>query len=259
MGRPQRIANKIRNEFCIEQNLEFEILENICFDSGAYVQYKPIRGAQGRILFKESSDSALITINSDIRYLPKKKFVLAHELGHNELHKHVESFICDDRDLIEFNSNKRYESEANEFASELLVPESAFLIDQKRELTGFELIKKIAHDYGSSLTATSIKFVKSGIENCYLIHSSNGRIDWFVNTEGYFLGKIYRGKELPKVSNSYKFFQDGEKRGKEVYVGQTLFPEITKQDLYLYEECIYSDNFNSVLTLITECHDYDNS
>src|SRR5205807_9359977 len=61
-------------------------------------------------------------------YIPelgRRRFVIAHELGHLLLgHGSDILKLCDEGDLLEWAKGQRpYENEANEFAAELLMPE----------------------------------------------------------------------------------------------------------------------------------------
>src|SRR5699024_9157815 len=116
MSRGARIAAQLRDEFFLEDKLEFSILENICLAKDAYVKSADIDGAQGRILFSKNSDSSVITLNNGIDYEPKRKFVLAHELGHRLLHFQLMNFICNENDLKNWG-NTRSEEHTSELQS----------------------------------------------------------------------------------------------------------------------------------------------
>ena len=72
----------------------------------------------------------------------ERRFVLAHELGHMFLHKNANAIFMDTR--TQFNT-AGYESEANKFAMELLLPdeilndyiESGYTIEQVARITGY--------------------------------------------------------------------------------------------------------------------------
>lgn len=72
----------------------------------------------------------------------ERRFVLAHELGHMFLHKNANAIFMDTR--TQFNT-AGYESEANRFAMELLLPdevlndyiESGYTIEQVARITGY--------------------------------------------------------------------------------------------------------------------------
>src|SRR6187401_1975321 len=60
-------------------------LEGILAAENGYLIYKPMSGAQGRIVL--SGDAAIITVNSNVDDLRKRRYILAHEIGHFTLHR----------------------------------------------------------------------------------------------------------------------------------------------------------------------------
>ncbi len=65
-----------------------------------------------------------IAINNQVTYIPRKRFTIAHELGHIFISWHDDITICQtDNYMISKNLLDIQEREANVFASELLLPE----------------------------------------------------------------------------------------------------------------------------------------
>ena len=128
MTKAARAAIKVINEFSITEPNEYPI-EDIIIAKEIFFQNKPMKGADGRIIF--GKNNAIITINDSINYPQKRRFVAAHELGHFELHKNLERFYnCTEADFMKWNKEGNHEVEANEFAAELLMPRNIF----KKEL-----------------------------------------------------------------------------------------------------------------------------
>jgi Zn-dependent peptidase ImmA (M78 family) len=257
MNKGPIFANRIREEFDLNDKIDFQLIEEISFYKDAYVDYKPIEGAQGRIIFKEKSTKSFITINSAINYGPKKKFVLAHELGHALIHREGNQiFVCDEQDLNRWDIDSNLEAEANSFAAELIVPEKKFKELSKGEFSS-EQIRDLSNHFGFSLTAMSIRYTKIGLEKCYSVYSTNGVIKWISWTDDFYLGQIHRGSRIPKGTNTHRYYNKGVKKGKEVVLAKTWFSECHKQDIYLYEDCIYLDQYNSAITLLWVCKDFN--
>lgn len=81
--------------------------------------------------FKESFcgclaiDDLETTIAYNSRHSPqRKKFTIAHEIGHFFLHKHLQSHFYDRADDMLSSSGKVLEQQANSFAAQLLVPQN---------------------------------------------------------------------------------------------------------------------------------------
>ena len=260
MSRGARIADQLREEFFLEDKIAFSVLENICLAHNAYVKLATIDGAQGRILFSNKSDRSVITINDRITYEPKRKFVLAHELGHRLMHFQLMNFICNENDLKNWanaNGNFRYEKEANEFAAALLMPRKAFHADVHSSPLSTELIKEIADKFGTSLTSACIHYTKYGNQPCYLIYSQNGTIQWVGKSEDISWGYIDKGDRPPPGSSPQRFFADCDKTGRDICSVYDWFTDYQDAEFSLYEESMYSETYCSVLTFLWPCDEYN--
>ncbi|MFM7857229.1 MAG: ImmA/IrrE family metallo-endopeptidase, partial [Flammeovirgaceae bacterium] len=84
---------------------------------------------EGALIRKPGTAEWGIFYNSAISSPGRKNFTLAHELGHYLLHreKSPDDIICDRADMLNWESKYRImESEANQFASFLLMPRDDF-------------------------------------------------------------------------------------------------------------------------------------
>ena len=85
----------------------------------------------GRIEFV--NDKAVISINpQQNRYIPRRRFTLAHELGHYILHSsHTKRSFTDSMKTMSRTESywDSYESEANSFAAQLLMPKDLILAE----------------------------------------------------------------------------------------------------------------------------------
>lgn len=256
MSKGENNAKQIRNKYSLEL-LNYDLLEDLSFSIGAFVDYKKIWGAQGRISIASNSKRGVIIINSDITYLPKRKFILAHELGHYIMHKNDRIFICDEEDFVDWNRKNRKETEANEFSAELLMPRDYLLDATSGMPLDISLIYKLKDEFGTSITATLFQFVKHGQVPCCIVFSQNGLIDWFVDSDDFNVGFLRRKVQVPLKTLASDFFIKRQKVSeKEVILASTWFEGKVKQDLYLYEQCHYIDSINAVVSLIWVCEDY---
>lgn len=110
----------------------------------------------------------------------KRKFSIAHELGHYFLDNHNElMFSCFDIESGSKSNNMEQEREADEFASELLIPSNK--IEKKLlEDISFEIIKQLQEEFQTSLKSTAIKAVKSYPDSAILVMLKNGKYCWHV-------------------------------------------------------------------------------
>ena len=118
---PVNIEEQIRNEGIILDKSYLGFEDNIC----------------GEI--KKEGDKFVINI-SGVDHYYRKRFTMAHELAHFELHKHLIGEGVDDnmeyKKLYRKNNKitNKEEAEANERAAQILMPEDAII--QLAQLTG---------------------------------------------------------------------------------------------------------------------------
>lgn len=196
-------AREIIQALDIEDSSEIDV-EAIAMERGAIVVEGSLKGADGRLSILGSQ--ALITVKSNIPELGKKRFIMAHELGHFQLHQaKFPAVSCSDSDFSEWGKSKPLEVEANYFAAELLMPEHIF----KRKTEGKELskflIESLSKEFQTSLTATSIRFVTLRPEYA-LVCSEKSVIKWFVIGGEFPYNLNVLGKLHPD-STAYDFFK----------------------------------------------------
>jgi len=87
--------------------------------------------------------------------------------------------------LNTFQGHAKKKIEANQFAAELLMPEHAFLARIEGEDLGCQLVQELMEEFGTSLTATCLRFVQ--VEKTHaLVYSVDGNVKW-----------VSRGSEFP--------------------------------------------------------------
>jgi len=100
----------------------------------------------------------MIVSSPNIKYPARKRFTVAHEMGHLLLHHGNK--ICNATDFDRWDDKHIKESEANWFAAELLLPYSAVICEIKRSDLNFSFVEKLAQQYQTSLSATAIRLAK---------------------------------------------------------------------------------------------------
>ena len=130
----------------------------------------------------------------------KWRFVVAHEVGHFIRHADNDNFeACTKGDLTSYVGTGR-ESEANDFAAELLMPERLFRTRCDRRRPSLRDISEIAGEFETSLTATALRFVQYCPEPCAVVFSTNRVVQWLDWSPDFRLG-IRKGTSL--TSSTY--------------------------------------------------------
>jgi Zn-dependent peptidase ImmA (M78 family) len=132
----------------------------------------------------------------------RANFTIAHEFGHYLLHRQdLENGIqCDYNAMRDWNSAEfKREQEANTFASYLLMP----LDDFRKQLNGksanLQLFMAMAQRYGTSLTATILKYLSQTSARAIIIESIDGFVDWaWSSDKARKTGKFIAARNLKK-------------------------------------------------------------
>ena len=135
-------------------------------------------------------------------------FTLAHEFGHYLLHRNLrrDGIQCTTRDMARWDSEEgQIESEANCFASHLLMP----LDDFRKQINGkaidMPLMEYLADRYAVSLTAAILKWLSFTDKRAMIVVGKEGFIDWAWCSKPLIKsGVFYRARqdvvELPALS-----------------------------------------------------------
>jgi hypothetical protein len=150
-------------------------LEAIAFYVGALVRFRPLDGCEARIV--GHGDHAIISVNKNSSQ-PRKRFSIAHELGHWQNHR-GKTLVCraEDYKPREATSPERI---ADIYAADLLMPNYLFKpIVQQYQKLNFKTVQAVADVFQTSITATAIRLVEHDHSAAVLIcHGQSGR-KWF--------------------------------------------------------------------------------
>jgi hypothetical protein len=107
---------------------------------------------------------------------PREKFSIFHEVGHYVLPEHQGSlYVCDPNDSdISRKPTWRLESEANEFAAELLFMGDRFVTEANSVSLSAQTVKELADKYEASFEATARRLVEKRIRPCMLVVFKKG-------------------------------------------------------------------------------------
>ena len=228
------------------------ILEDIAFARGVIVTEGPLDKMEARLV--RSGDKGLIRIKQDIPNKGQKRFAIAHELGHWELHsKMTQFFVCTSDDMVASYKTSTQEGEANIFAATLLMPSNLFLGRANNKEFSFQTISNLAQYFITSLTATAIRYVELSNDYCAIVCSEQGKIRWWRGSDDFenrFW--IVPGKKLSANTiagclfcNNHKS-QGPEEIDIEAWCGRVSYCE---SDRFI-EESKYFERYNQVITIL---------
>lgn len=255
MPSPDFLAQRVLNRLRIRNASDLQRLEEIAWARGVLVTYKPLDGAEARIVV--TGGRAVISISTKTAEPRRQRFSIAHELGHFEMHQKGGAFtICAGADLDTWDAKqagKSREHEANEFAAALLLPRQ-FFEPQCQEQPSLELIRALADQFAVSLTATARRFVHFSPEPCAIVFSRAGNIKWFHESQEFRdLGLFVDVKSRLDSSTMASFFFRGEPvpaRAVHVDAAAWLRPGGFRRDAVIREQSCAMPTYNAVLTLL---------
>lgn len=260
MSKAVNAVKKLYNECGIKDPLELSI-ETIVASKNILIKEEEIDGADGRILMNE--DSGVITLNSSIEFYPKKRFILAHELGHFELHRHLKRGFTDNDETLNHSHQPYFsqeEVEANEFAAEFLMPTEMFANECNGKVFNHKVIEHLATKFNVSKTAAILKFVmkNNGNHPIFVVCCQDNKMKWYKKSYDWLYYSHFR-KELPPPSGSVAFevFKKGIS-----YYGEDASQQIWKSDWFemnddesdskFYEYCLFVTSLNYMISVIWE-------
>lgn len=147
-----------------------------------------------------------IFYNENIRSAGRRNFTLAHELGHYLLHRQRGAIQCEPRQMLDWKSEYgQIESQANIFASFLLMPLDDFREQIKGQKPSMEMMRHLKDRYQVSLSAAILKWLNITEKRAMIVIGKDGFIDWAWCSEPLLKsGVFYRARQdvidLPAAS-----------------------------------------------------------
>ncbi len=219
-------------------DIDIEAIAHYC---GVKIKYRILKGCEASII--GVSDKAVVTIDSTSRY-ERQRFSIGHELGHwmFDRGKGSVSKRCSQKDIGSQWSTLAITSpevRANVYAANLLMPTYLFYPLAKNYNMTFDATRELASTFQTSLTATSIRLVQSGILPAMLVCFSHNKREWFVSgpdVPDYF----FPHRELDSYSEAFKIlYGKNERTCKPTEVSaDTWIDRRNAEEYLLYEQSV---------------------
>lgn len=166
---PEQYAQDIISSFKLTPPID---LNRICEELDIQVNYETLVVMEALLIVAPGKRNIIID-NSRSMYSKRIRFTIAHEIGHYIMPWHENLQQCDK--VVDFKSEDTIECEANDFASELLVPQKNLIKDINGKKVSLSLIKDLAEKYDVSLVVMARRILAySDSESVALIYYPNG-------------------------------------------------------------------------------------
>ena len=255
MNRAQEKAVELLSEFGID-NIQDVDIRDLVYAKGIIFRESPLENYDGRIVYGKRG-KALITVNSELKYEPRKRFTIAHELGHYMLGHNMKEVVHDNEASMEFYKSGSQETEANQFASELLIPTSIFLEYIEGEKFSPQLMHDLAGEFKTSVTSIVYKYLDYGSHPIVVFYSYNNKVKYWKKSADY--------KRWPKDMNnlpvpSCSVAEEWYKQRVQYKADDIQQIELNvwfnlcraEENAWGYEYCLVSPKYNTVLSIVWE-------
>lgn len=248
-SRARYAAESLIKSYGIDEPAEIDVAA-ISFDRGIMVREHAIDGAEGWLLRREHR--GVVRVRSDTAELGRKRFTVAHELGHWELHSQsVGRTVCSPASVHGYKGDAA-EIEASAFASELLMPTYLFRPQSRTRDVSLVAIRSLAEAFNTTLTATAVRYVEESRDPCIVIFSSDGRVNWVRRSQPGGGLWVAPRTEIPDDSFASDPPDVGEgANGMQEVEYSVWFPEgKPRHSGQLWEESIRLGEYDVVMTLL---------
>jgi Zn-dependent peptidase ImmA (M78 family) len=226
-------------------------LTEIAEEFGIDVLYRPAESYDGALLRIRDAQRGCIVINSRIREESRKRFTLAHEIGHFVLPGQQEvSTPCKQQRIENWDADLyRSELEANRFAAEILMPRG-LMAEFVQSEPSLESIRSIAQLCGTSLTASAVRLITLTPHRAAVVWSQNHKILWSKLSEG-FVRWIRKGevRENTFAAQCYRK-QRVPDRLAPVPASAWLYEKGLQGRAQIWEQSVGLKNYGAVLSLL---------
>lgn len=258
MASPRTQAAAILSDLGIQAPADLTLLEDIAWQRGALVRDMPIEGAEARLAVH--GRRAIITVSSKIESPQRRRFGIAHELGHFEMHRTASGLtVCVAADLDkpplgrERDEAAKREADASAFASHLLIPDHLAKPLVVRERPTLDLVRHLADTFDVSLMAAAIAFMRICTEACAVAYSQANRIKWFIRSkdmeeDGLFIAM----GPLDRYTIAAEFFRGRplQPMPGRVDAASWFAPGRFRSDAMIKEHSVAMPRYNGVLSLL---------
>lgn len=239
-------ANALRAEMRLKGRVD---LDEIAEKFNLSVREKNLTGCDGALLRSATGSKGIIVVKQSIREIGRKRFTVAHELGHFVLHG--ASAACISSDIGQWSDTRQREKEADEFSAELLIPSDEVQPLINSHKPSLQLIGRVAEEYETSLSASGWRFCDIVSTPCAIIWSTSKVIQWLRKSdsfpfflrrganvpEGSYAMAAYKGKRLPEAPEP-------------VPAGEWIDHPRILEGAEIWEHSLNLPSYDSVITLL---------
>jgi hypothetical protein len=226
-------------------------LPSVAREVGLDVVYQLAESYEGALLRIKGIPRGYVVINARIREESRKRFTLAHEVGHFLLPWQQDLSSPCTKEKIESWDEELYRSEleANRFAAEILMPRESVATYLPAEPT-MGAVESIAADCETSLTASAFRLVTLTSYRVAVVWSQGNRVRWYKPSEEFV--RWVRKGELSADTFAADCFKGHAVPGRlePVPAAAWLFEKGLKDNAQVWEHSVPLPNYDAVISLL---------
>jgi hypothetical protein len=196
----------------------------------------------------------LIVVNPDIRESGRKRFTIAHEIGHYVLlHNLGAPSLCSLGDVGTWRRDASVERAADIFATELLLPEQEVRRIVSEQAVTIQTAERIKSIFDVSLTAAAFRCVEVTEEECALVVTVNGVVKYYEPSASWNY-RIVTKRAPPKSTMARELVDDPIRRELYGIVPARVWARESRHldlEAELWEQSIYQVGYNTILSFLT--------
>jgi len=226
-------------------------LEEVASRLGLHVQEVEATSFDGALVRITGSPIGTVAIRNDIPEVGRKRFTLAHEIGHYILPNQQADIPTPCRPFaIESwdSSLSSPEIDANRFAAEILLPRE-LLRDELKHQPTLDTARRVASRFGTSLTAATFRLVELSTYRIAMVISSEGKARWYRPSDEF--GRAVRTGPLDRRTLAHDLFAGNVSTVSAcVPADAWLFEHNLREGASIWEHSIFLRSYDQVLTLL---------
>lgn len=226
---------------------EIEV-EDIAFHKGLRVESIPLKKAEAFLLRK--GKKGVICVSNRSMEPGRRRFAIAHELGHWHCHKnHSQAWLCTTESIHAYRGSN-LEKEANAFAAELLMPKSMLLPRMKESQLTIQFACQIAEEFRTTLTSTVVRLVEESKEDCCVVFSDRNFVQW--NRKSARAAEVWLPQRISDGSWAYDCeTEPQDSRGpRKVHPQSWLSGSASREYSEVWEESVFLPAYNTAITIL---------
>lgn len=221
---------------------------------GLRVREVESKGFEAALIRVPGKPKGIVGVSSGIREPGRRRFTIAHEIGHYLLPGHGTDFsVCKKEQIESLNGGGGHEAAADSFASELLMPAEQIIPIIKADGVNIDTARAISDDFQTSLRAAARKCVVLSEDSCALVISVDGVVRGVVPSKSWIY-KVPRGGKPAENTLASRMAEVGGKRHqrKEINAMAWVTSYADPFGVSLMEDSILLPKYNTVVTILTE-------